>query len=75
MLGHSSGFHAHVLEVFPDCTFMHCMIRLQALASKTLRPDFTVVLRQVTNLVDTVKSSALNTRLFRHFCEEMDVDC
>ena len=33
MLGHSSGFHAHVKKVSPDCTFMHCMIHCEALAS------------------------------------------
>ena len=74
MLGHSSGFHAHVKKVSPDCTFMHCMIHREALASKTLGPDLTEVLRQVIKLINTVKSSALNTRLFRRFCEQMDAD-
>ena len=74
MLGHSSGFHAHVKKVSPDCTLMHCMIHREALASKTLGPDLTEVLRQVIKLVNTVKSSALYTRLFRRFCEQMDAD-
>jgi len=30
------------------------------------------VLKQVVKLVNAVKSSALNTRLFRRFCEQMD---
>ena len=64
MLGHNSGFHAHVKTVSPDCTFMHCMIHREALASKTLGPDLTKVLKKVIKLVNTVKSSALNTRLF-----------
>ena len=74
MLGHSSGVHSHVKKVSPACTFMHCMIHREALASKTLGPDLTEVLRQVIKLVNIVKSSALNTRLFRHFCEQMDAD-
>ena len=74
MLGHSSGFYAHVKKVSPLCTFMHCMIHGEALASKTLGPDLTAVLRQVIKLVNTVKSSALNARLFRRFCEQMDAD-
>ena len=73
-LGHSSGFYAHVKKVSPVCTFMHCMIHREALASKTLGPELTEVLRQVIKLVNTVKSSALNTRLFRRFCEQMDAD-
>ena len=64
VLGHSSGFYAHVKKVSPVCTFMHCMIHREALASKTLGPDLTEVLRQVIKLVNPVKSSALNTRLF-----------
>ena len=32
------------------------------------------MLRQVIKLLNTVKSSALNTRLFRRFCEQMDAD-
>ena len=74
MLGHSSRFYAHVKKVSLVCTFMHCMIHREALASKTLGPDLTEVLRQVIKLVNTVKSSALNTRLFRRFCEQMDAD-
>ena len=74
MLGHSSGFYAHVKKVSPICTFMYCMIHREALASKTLGPDLKEVLRQVIILINTVKSSALNTRLFRLFCEQMDAD-
>ena len=74
MLGHSSGFCAHVKEVSPDRTSMHCMIRHEALASKTLGPDLMAMLRQVIKLVNMLKSSAMNTRLFRHFCEQMDTD-
>ena len=74
MLGHSSGFFAHVKKVSPICIFMHCMIHDEALTSKTLGPDLTEVLSQVIKLVNTVKSSALNTRLFRRFCEQMGAD-
>ena len=74
MLGHSSGFHANVKKVAPGCTLMHCMIHREALASKTLGPELTKMLKQVIKLVNTVKSSALNTRLFRRFCKQMDAD-
>ena len=74
MLGHSSGLHAYVEKVSPDCMFMHCMIHREALASKTLGSELMKVLKQVVKLVNAVKSSALNTRLFRRFCEQMDSD-
>ena len=40
------------------------MIHREELASKALGSDLIAVLRQVIQLVNTVKSSALNTRLF-----------
>ena len=74
MLGHSSGFHAHVKKVSPFCTFMRCVIHREALASKTLGPNLTELLRQIIKLNNAVKSSALNTRLFRRFCVQMNAD-
>ena len=67
--GHCSGFHVHVKEVSPDCTFMDCMVHREVLAFKTLGPDLTAVLRQAIKLFNTAKSSAFNTRLFRCFYE------
>ena len=36
MLGYTLEFHAQVKKVSSDCTFMHCMIHHETLASKTL---------------------------------------
>ena len=49
---------------------MHCLIIRETLASKTLGPE----LMKVIKLVNTVRFSALNTRLFRCFCKKMEAD-
>ena len=72
MLGHGLGFRAHVHEMVPDCTFIHCILHRKGLASKILSPEFMKVLKQVIALVNAVKSNSLNTRLFRRFCEKME---
>ena len=58
----------------PDCIFIHCILHGKALALKTLSPELMKVLKQVITLVNAVKSSALNPRLFRRFCKKMDLD-
>ena len=66
-LGHSSGFYAYVKSVAPDCSFMHCMIHDETLASRSLGSELMKMQRHVIKLISTVKSSALNTLMFRYF--------
>ena len=58
-------------SVAPDCTFMHCTIHHENLASKTLAPELMKMQRHVIKLINTVKSSALKTRLFRRFYQQI----
>ena len=74
MLDHISGVYAYIQSVAPDCTFMHYMIHHEMLASNTLGPELMKMKRHVIKLINTVKSSALNTRLFRRFHEQLDAD-
>ena len=53
---------------------MHCMIHRQALASKTLSESLQDVLNTVIKMVNFVKDVALNTRLFRKLCVEMNAE-
>ena len=69
MLCHSSGFYAYVMSIAPDCMLMHCMIHYAILASKTLGPELMKMQRHVIKLINTVRSSTLNTCLFRRFCD------
>uniref|UniRef100_UPI00358E3DDC zinc finger BED domain-containing protein 5-like n=1 Tax=Myxine glutinosa TaxID=7769 RepID=UPI00358E3DDC len=72
MLGAKSGFQALVRNLSPGIISVHCVIHRQALASKTLPSHLQDVLEQVIKIVNYVKSSALNSRLFKQLCTEMD---
>ena len=72
MLGSRSGFLTIAKKHNPIIVEIHCMIHRQALASKTLPDPLQVHLQTVFNIVNFVKGSALNTRIFRNLCKEMD---
>ena len=74
MLGNRSGFRARVKTVNPNTKHIHCMIHRYALAAKTLPPELKATLEDVIHMVNCIKSSALNTRLFRLLCQEFDDD-
>ena len=70
MLGRKSGFRAHVTAVAPNVTFVHCFIHRFALCAKVL-PQNMLYLNRDIKLVNFVKTSALNTRLFKCLCEHL----
>lgn len=71
LLGCRSGFLQLAKEKNPDIIGSHCMIHREALASKTLTPELQDVLKICIKVVNAIKSSALNTRLFEVLCSEM----
>ena len=74
MLGKHSGFKAKLQQVAPHTFMIHCMIHGEALAARTMPESLMNVFSQVIKIVNHIKSSALNTRLFKLFCDEMDAD-
>lgn len=74
MLGCRSGFQTKVKELAPQAKSVHCFIHRYALASKTLPASLIVVLETVIKVVNYIKSGALNTRLFRELCKDMNSD-
>ncbi|CAM1314961.1 Uncharacterised protein r2_g2546 [Pycnogonum litorale] len=72
MLGVQSGFQAKLKQVAPNVIATHCMIHREALAAKTLPVQMKQVLTQAVKIVNYIKASALNTRLFRSLCKDMD---
>jgi hypothetical protein len=71
MMGKNKGLMAKVREVSPGIQWNHCIIHKQVLASKNMSNDLNLVLDIVVKSVNFIKSSALNTRLFRILCDEM----
>ena len=70
MLGSRSGFQRPVKNRSQQVTGIHCMIHRQALACKTMPPQILTVMTLVIKIVNFIKSSALNTLLFRELCED-----
>ena len=74
MLGSKSGFQSGVKKLAPQANGIHCMIHRYALASKTLPASLQEVLESVIKIVNYVKTQALNTRLFKELCKDMNAN-
>ena len=72
MLGCRSGFQRLVINASPKAVGTHCMIHRQVLATKTLPQEFQETMSNVVNAVNFVKGCALNSRLFKKLCSELD---
>ena len=74
MLGSRSGFQTLVKQRAPLAIGVHYFIHREALASKTLPDQLNTVFKVLVKIVNYVKSTALNTRLFRKICQDMESD-
>ena len=72
MLGFQSGFIARIKQKSPNAVGTHCVIHREALASKTLTAAMKDKLAIAIRVVNFVKASATNTRLFNRLWKEMD---
>ncbi|KAK9703058.1 hypothetical protein QE152_g29574 [Popillia japonica] len=72
MLGSRSGLATLVKEKNPSTVTTHCIIHRQALASKTLPVDLSNTMKLAIKMVNAVKSSALNSHIFRKICAALD---
>ena len=71
MLGARSGFAKLIQDLNSEATSVHCMIHR---ASRTLPLDMLSTLNAAIKMVNYVKRSAPNTRLFSQFCCDMSAD-
>ncbi|XP_068993482.1 zinc finger BED domain-containing protein 5-like [Neodiprion pinetum] len=74
MIGVRSGLAQKLKEKNPSIVSTHCVIHRQALASKTLPQNLRQILDSAIQIVNYIKSSALNSRLFTLLCEDLDSD-
>lgn len=74
MIGRKSGFIELAKKKNPEIIGSHCIIHRQALACQTLPESLNIALNLAVKVVNHVKSSALNTRLFRALCQELNSD-
>ena len=69
MLGRKSGLQARVKAVSPSS--VHCILHRFGLAAKLLPPGIKTNLNLVVKMVNYIKTSALNSRLFKVICEDV----
>ena len=74
ILGRKSGFQSYVKAVSPGIIFTHYFIHRFALCAKVLPPELLSCLQQIVKIVNFVKTSALNTRLFARLCADLGSD-
>ena len=74
LLGRKSGIRARVIEVAPHMILLHCMIHRFALSCKVFPAEFFDILSLVNKIINNVKRSALNSRLFKILCEGLSTD-
>uniref|UniRef100_A0A3Q2QNS1 DUF4371 domain-containing protein n=1 Tax=Fundulus heteroclitus TaxID=8078 RepID=A0A3Q2QNS1_FUNHE len=70
MTGRHSGLVKQVQTVAPAAVWKHCIIHRQALAAMTPK-ELHVVLDEAVKIVTTIKLRALNARLFKILCNEI----
>ena len=74
MISSKSGLLSLVKQKNPAVQGTHCMIHKAALVSKTIPMRLHEHMFVIIKVVNFVKISALNTRLFSQLCKEMDAD-
>ena len=68
MFGSRSGFVIRIKQKSPNAVGTHCVIHREALASKTLPAAMKDKLEIAIRVVNFVKASATNIRLFSKLC-------
>ena len=74
MLGRKSGLQARVKGVSPSVICVHCFIHEFALAAKFLPPNLKTNLNLIVKMINYIKTSALNSRLFKIICEDIGLE-
>ena len=72
MIGYRPGFVALIKQVAPHIVSNHCAIHQYALACKTLPLKLESVLNSVVKAVNFIRGRAVNFRLFKAFCDDLE---
>lgn len=68
MAGLKSGLISLVRDVSPQVIWTHCMLHRESLVAKDMSAELAEVVGAVVKVVNLVKKSALQTRLFSNLC-------
>lgn len=73
MTGVKSGLARRIAAVAnAEFTSSHCILHREALASKNMSPQLNDTLQLAVKMINTIKSSALRSRVYSAICEDMD---
>ena len=71
MMGADKGFATWVKRENPAIQITHCCIHREALMTKLLPQELSETISDCIEIVNLIKSRALNSRIFSKLCEEM----
>lgn len=75
LTGKNSGVVRRIKDAAgQNIVWYHCFIHREALASKGIPPELEIVMRDTVKVVNYIKGSALNSRLFEALCVEMGAE-
>ena len=74
MVGRHRGFISHMKSVVPELFAIHCVVHREHLVAKHLSVRLHDSLNVVITVVNKIKSSVLNDRIFRQLCHENDTE-
>jgi zinc finger BED domain-containing protein 5/7/8/9 len=74
MVGIKKGVVAQIKSKAPNVLATHCFIHREHLAAKEMSLHLNDVLQTCVKIVNSIKSSSLNSRLFSVLCSEMGSD-
>jgi zinc finger BED domain-containing protein 5/7/8/9 len=58
--------------VNPHVEWTHCFLHREALAARCMEPELKETLDSAVQIINLIKASAKNTRLFAALCQELD---
>ena len=74
MIGRHKTFVSRLKTVATKCISFHCLLHRESLAGKPLS-KFGETLSLVVKLINSIKSSSKQERLFKKFLDESDSEC
>ena len=74
MIGERLGVISRIKQLAPECASTHCFIHKESLATKKLSTKLNDVLCEVVKVIDYIKGSAVNSRLFVLLFDDMQAD-
>lgn len=73
MLGENKGLAKRITDVTSEeFSSSHCILHREALASKKMSPELNDTLQLTVKIINNIKSSALNSRIFSLLCSESE---